>query len=71
MNKHPASCFNSNPRNYANRLRQGGREPLIEKTEADPEIKITPVDGFVVDCYNLKFNGYMYGPKLASFSIRK
>jgi hypothetical protein len=52
-------------------ISKGGREPLIEKTEADPEIKITPVDGFVVDCYNLNFNGSMYGPKLATFSIRK
>jgi hypothetical protein len=57
--------------NNANRLGKGGREPLIVKTEADPEIKITPVDGFVVDCYNLHFNGSMYGPKLTTFSIRK
>jgi hypothetical protein len=55
----------------ADRISKGGREPLIEKTEADPEIKITPVDGFVIDCYNLNFNGSMYGPKLATFSIRK
>jgi Domain of unknown function (DUF7025) len=48
---------------------QGGREILIDKIE--PTKKPTPLDGFMLDCYNLNYNGSVYGPKLHTHSIRR
>jgi hypothetical protein len=48
---------------------QGGREILIDKIE--PSKKPVPLDGFMLDCYNLTFNGSVYGPKLHTHSIRR
>ena len=70
---HPARCFSLKFRKtMLIAFVKGGREPLIDRTQSQssPE-EITPVDGFVVDCYNLNFNGSMYGPNLSTFSIRK
>ncbi|KUJ07778.1 uncharacterized protein LY89DRAFT_660043 [Mollisia scopiformis] len=47
----------------------GGREILIDKI--DPVKKPTPLEGFMVDCYNLNYNGSVYGPKLYTHSIRR
>ncbi|KAN0108850.1 hypothetical protein V8E51_008592 [Hyaloscypha variabilis] len=47
----------------------GGREILIDKIE--PSKKPVPLDGFMLDCYNLNFNGSVYGPKLHTHSIRR
>jgi hypothetical protein len=54
---------------HAENGNQGGREILIDKIE--PSKKPTPLDGFVVDCYNLNYNGSVYGPKLHTHSIRR
>ncbi|KAH8885480.1 hypothetical protein GQ53DRAFT_628393, partial [Thozetella sp. PMI_491] len=47
----------------------GGRSPLVHRMRYEEE-KIHPVDGFVVDCCSLCFNGTEYVPKLKKFSIR-
>lgn len=48
----------------------GGREPLVDRLKKKDE-KIEPVDGFVVDCLSLQFDGTNYVPKLEKFSIRR
>ena len=42
---------------------------MISKTDVDH--KPVHVDGFVIDCYNLVFDGSSFGPKFTSISIRK
>ncbi|CZS94021.1 uncharacterized protein RAG0_04060 [Rhynchosporium agropyri] len=47
----------------------GGREIWVPKIDRDH--KPVPVDGFVIDCYSLGFDGSFFGPKLTKFHIRK
>ena len=50
----------------------GGREPLIEALHPPHLLAPTPtdgVDGFVVDCINIEFDGSSYVPKLNKVSI--
>lgn len=54
---------------HADIVDQGGREILIDKIE--PTKKPVPLDGFMLDCYNLNYNGSVYGPKLHTHSIRR
>jgi len=48
---------------------QGGREILIDQIA--PGKKPTALEGFMVDCFNLNYNGSVYGPKLHTHSIRR
>lgn len=53
--------------NYA-----GGRDLLIDRLRNEEDTKHVPsLDGFVVDCLCLEFDGSNYIPKLEKFSIRK
>ncbi|KAH8649230.1 hypothetical protein BX600DRAFT_111809 [Xylariales sp. PMI_506] len=50
----------------------GGRDPLVSFIPGIPgKENITPVEGFVLDCYSLVFDGTHYVPKLHKFSIRR
>jgi hypothetical protein len=65
----PLTKLANQVRLHADMVDQGGREILIDKIE--PSKKPVPLDGFMLDCYNLNFNGSVYGPKLHSHSIRR
>ncbi|KAK7752622.1 hypothetical protein SLS62_005391 [Diatrype stigma] len=49
----------------------GGREPLIDRLTRRDDEKVEPIDGFVVDCISLEFDGTHYVPTIEKFSIRK
>ena len=53
----------------------GGRDVLVDRTNKDVEDnktrRIARVDGFLVDCFSLTYNGSDYVPALKKISIRK
>jgi hypothetical protein len=49
----------------------GGRDVLAAKHPYDDERKVSPVDGFVVDCISLTSDGKSYIPTLRKISIQK
>lgn len=48
----------------------GGREPLTEMMK-DEKQRVPPLDGFVVDCLGLAFDGFQFVPTLHKFTITK
>ncbi|KAL3420930.1 hypothetical protein PVAG01_07375 [Phlyctema vagabunda] len=49
----------------------GGRQPLVESLPLYPQSRVHPIQGFVIDCYSLTFNGKGYGPKRRQLKIAK
>ncbi|KAI8631371.1 hypothetical protein F5Y19DRAFT_473778 [Xylariaceae sp. FL1651] len=46
----------------------GGRDPLIDRVKRDE--RSVPVDGFMIDCLRISYDGSNYVPQLDKFSIR-
>ncbi|KAF9877007.1 AAA family ATPase [Colletotrichum karsti] len=49
----------------------GGRELLSYKIDAEKKETQAPLDGFIVDCINLSYDGSSYVPKLTKVTIKK
>jgi uncharacterized protein YlxP (DUF503 family) len=51
----------------------GGREPLVDRLgyELNLNEKVQPVEGFVVECLSLIFDGSRYVPRVEKFRIRR
>ncbi|KAI0157023.1 hypothetical protein GGR57DRAFT_501403 [Xylariaceae sp. FL1272] len=60
-------AHSSSPHAYRVMNFTGGRPPLIDRLQADEN---KPVDGFVIDCLSIQYDGTNYIPQLQSFSIR-
>ncbi|KAH9905188.1 hypothetical protein F4778DRAFT_728975 [Xylariomycetidae sp. FL2044] len=48
----------------------GGREVLTDRVESHPDLQRAPLDGFMIDCISLEFDGSNYVPNLVTISIR-